>query len=186
MEESFLPIPEAAETRLPPAGTLSGRATRFFLRRYPVWDVLDALSRKRVPVHRHSFWYMMGGIALFFFAVQVVTGVLLMVYYRPSQPWASVNRIVMEIPFGGLVRSVHHWAANLMIATLFVHLVSTLLMKAFRPPRELTWLTGVGLLGLSLVFGFSGYLLPWDELAFFATRVGIAEVEKVPLGGGAL
>ena len=77
----------------------------------------------------------------------------------------GVQRIsMMEVPFGALLRGVHHWAANLMILSLFLHLFSTLLMKAYRPPRELTWLTGLGLAGLSLVFGFSGYLLPWDDL----------------------
>ncbi|MGE5784838.1 MAG: cytochrome b, partial [Myxococcales bacterium] len=138
------------------------------------------LSHKSVPKHKHSAWYAMGGIALFFFIVQIVTGILLMVYYRPSQPWQSVQRIVNEVPFGNVVRSIHHWAANLMVLSLFMHLFSTFFMKAYRAPREGTWLTGLMLLGLVMVFGFSGYLLPWDDLSFFATRVGIAEIEKVP------
>jgi len=105
------------------------------------------------------------------------------VYYRPAQPWGSVQRIVMEVPFGNMVRSIHHWAANLMILTLFLHLFSTFFMKAYRRPREFTWLSGALLIALTFVFGFSGYLLPWDELSFFATRVGISEIEKAPLVG---
>jgi cytochrome b6 len=153
------------------------------LTRYPVWPVVDHLLKKAVPVHRHSVWYNMGGIALFLLAFQMVTGVLLMVYYQPAQPWGSVQRIVMEVPFGNCIRSLHHWGANLMILTLFIHLFSTFFMKAYRRPREFTWLTGLGLMGIALLFAFSGYLLPWDDLSFFATRVGISEVEKAPVIG---
>ena len=106
-----------------------------------------------------------------------------MVYYRPGAPWQSVQRIVMEVPFGATIRSIHHWSANLMVLALFVHLFSTLFMKAYRPPREATWLVGVVLLALTLVFGFSGYLLPFDDLSFFATNVGLSEAEKIPLIG---
>ena len=180
---ALYPIPPEAEPRLPHKDKVPGRLARSALARYPVWPMVDHLARKVVPRHRHSVWYNMGGIALFFVAVQIVTGVLLMVYYRPAQPWGSVQRIVMEVPYGNLIRSVHHWAANLMILTLFIHLFSTLFMKAYRPPRELTWLTGAVLIALTFFFGFSGYLLPWDDLSFFATRVGISEVEKAPIVG---
>ncbi len=183
MASTHTPIPPEAEQALPPAGTLAGKLARGLLERFPIWPVIAFFSKKRVPVHRHSVWYMMGGLALFFFVVQIVTGILLMVYYRPSQPWQSVQRIVTEVPFGNIIRSVHHWSANLMILVLFVHMFSTFFMKSYRRPRELTWLTGLGLLGLSMVFGFSGYLLPWDDLSFFATRVGISELEKAPLVG---
>jgi cytochrome b6 len=180
MKESLFPIPDQALSALPKEGSLAGRAARALLSRFPVWPVIAFLSHKSVPKHKHSAWYAMGGIALFYFGVQIVTGVLLMVYYRPSQPWQSVQRIVNEVPFGNMVRSVHHWAANLMILTLFLHMFSTFFMKAYRAPREGTWLTGLALLGLAMAFGFSGYLLPWDDLSFFATRVGISEIEKAP------
>ncbi|HOU94029.1 MAG TPA: cytochrome b N-terminal domain-containing protein, partial [Polyangiaceae bacterium] len=183
MTEPHSPIPPEALAVLPPERTLLGRAGRALLTRYPVWPVIDFFRHKSVPQHRHSAWYSVGGIVLFFFAVQIVTGILLMVYYRPSQPWQSVQRLVNEVPYGNVVRSVHHWAANLMILALFVHLFSTFFLKAYRPPREGTWLTGLGLLGLVLAFGFSGYLLPWDDLSFFATRVGISELEKAPVVG---
>ncbi|MBN2194361.1 MAG: cytochrome bc complex cytochrome b subunit [Polyangiaceae bacterium] len=183
MTDPIAPIPREALDALPPETTRLGRAGRALLSRYPVWPVIDYFRHKSVPQHRHSAWYSVGGIVLFFFAVQLVTGILLMVYYRPSQPWQSVQRIVNEVPYGNVVRSLHHWAANLMILAVFVHLFSTFFLKAYRPPREGTWLTGLGLLGLSMAFGFSGYLLPWDDLSFFATRVGISELEKAPVLG---
>ncbi|MBM4352392.1 MAG: cytochrome bc complex cytochrome b subunit [Deltaproteobacteria bacterium] len=182
-DSRFVTIPPEAEEALPPADTVTGKLGRAFFRRLPVWPLVEFLSKKKVPRHRHSFWYTIGSMALFFLVVQIVTGVLLMVYYSPSQPWSSVQRIVMEIPFGGLLRSIHHWSANLMLLALFVHLFSTFFMKAYRPPRELTWLTGLALLGTTMFLGFSGYLLPWDDLSFFATRVGISELEKMPLLG---
>lgn len=183
MDERFAPVPPEAEAGLPPPRTLSGMGLRALLRRYPVWPVVEFLGRKKVPEHRATAWYALGGIVMLFFTIQVLTGILLMVYYRPSQPWQSVQRIVTEVPFGAYVRSVHHWSANLMVLALFVHLFSTFFMKAYRPPRELTWFTGLGLAGLTLFFSFSGYLLPWDDLSFFATRVGITEMEKGPVIG---
>lgn len=147
---------------------------------------LEALARKKqVPVHRHSFWYYFGGMTLFLFGVQVATGILLLLYYRPSaeEAYESIQFLMAEVQFGWLVRSIHAWAANLMIFALFIHLFSVLLLKAYRPPREVTWLSGVGLLGLALGFGFTGYLLPWNELAYFATKVGTEITGVVPLVG---
>lgn len=176
-------VPPEAEQRLRAQGKVAGRVSRFFLERYPVWPIVDHIVKKSVPRHPHSIWYNMGGIVMFFLVVQIITGILMMVYYRPAQPWSSVQRMVMEVPFGGFIRSVHHWAANLMILALFMHLFSTFFMKAYRRPREFTWVTGAAMMGLTFLFGFSGYLLPWDELSFFATRVGVSEVEKAPVVG---
>jgi cytochrome b6 len=117
--------------------------------------------------------------------VQVATGALLLLYYRPSaeEAYESVKFLMSEVQFGWLVRSIHAWAANLMILTLFIHLFSVLLLKAYRPPREITWFSGVGLLALAMGFGFTGYLLPWNELAFFATKVGTEITAAVPVVG---
>src|SRR4029434_6240178 len=130
-------------------------------------------EHKEVPRHRHSVWYYFGGMTLFLFMVQVVTGILLLLYYRPSAETAfeSVQFIVTEVQFGWLIRSVHSWSANLLIATLFIHMFSVDFMRAYSRPREVTWLSGVFLLLLAVGFGFSGYLLPWNKLAFFATKV---------------
>jgi cytochrome b6 len=142
-------------------------------------------SKKRIPIHGSTHFYYFGGMALFLFMIQIVTGILLSLYYKPSpdQAFESVQAIVTEVDFGWLIRSAHSWSANLLVGVLLLHLLTAYLMRAYRRPRELTWLTGVLLLGLFMAFGFSGYLLPWNELAFFATRVGTAIVGVVPVIG---
>ncbi|MBX2860994.1 MAG: cytochrome bc complex cytochrome b subunit [Vampirovibrio sp.] len=142
-------------------------------------------EKKTVPHHEFSVWYYMGGIALVLLMVQVATGGLLMVYYIPeiASAHASILKINTQIDFGWFIRSLHSWGANLMILGLFFHLFSTYFMKAYRAPREITWLTGLGLLVLCFAFGFTGYLLPWDEMAFFATKVGIDITSKTPIIG---
>ncbi|HEX5069263.1 MAG TPA: cytochrome bc complex cytochrome b subunit [Vicinamibacterales bacterium] len=150
--------------------------------RGPVAEVQEAIAHKTVPQHRYSLWYYLGGMTLFFFMVQVVTGILLLLYYRPSsaEAYDSVQFIMTRVPFGWLVRSIHSWSANLMVGAAFVHLFSVLFLKAYRRPREVSWLTGVLLLFLTLGFGFTGYLLPWNELSYFATRVGTDIAGVVP------
>jgi cytochrome b6 len=148
--------------------------------------LVDFATHKEVPQHRHSWAYYFGGLTLFFFMVQVATGILLLLYYRPTSEAAfeSVQFIVTRVPFGWLIRSVHSWSANLMVLAAFAHMFSVYLLGSYAKPRELTWWTGFVLLMLAMGFGFSGYLLPWNELAFFATRVGTDMVSKVPLIGG--
>jgi cytochrome b6 len=118
--------------------------------------------------------------------VQAASGLLLLMYYQPGETtsYESIRYITTKVPFGWLVRSVHCWSAHLMIVSLVVHMFSTMMLKAYRPPRELTWVTGFILFSLALGFGFSGYLLPWNELAFFATAVGTDSVKSVPVIGG--
>jgi quinol-cytochrome oxidoreductase complex cytochrome b subunit len=148
-------------------------------------DVEKIAKKKEVPVHRHTIWYYLGGMTLFLFGVQVATGILLLFYYRPSaeEAFESVQFLMTEVQFGWLIRSIHAWSANLMIFTLFVHMFSVLFLKAYRRPREVTWFSGVGLLGIALGFGFTGYLLPWNELAYFATQVGTEITGVVPVIG---
>jgi len=145
----------------------------------------ELARKKQVPVHRHTLWYYLGGMTLFLFMVQVGTGILLLIYYRPSaeEAYESIQFLMAEVQFGWLIRSIHHWAANLMIVALFLHLFSVLLLKAYAKPREMTWLSGFVLFALSLTFGFTGYLLPWNELAYFATRVGTQIIAVVPVVG---
>jgi len=151
---------------------------------YVIMPILDYLKKKEVPKHRLSFWYYFGGLGLFFFIIQIITGLLLLQYYKPTEAdaFASFLFIQGEVPFGWLLRQVHAWSANLMILMLFIHMFSTFFMKSYRKPRELMWVSGFILLILSLGFGFTGYLLPWNELAFFATQIG-TEVPKVMPGG---
>ncbi len=131
------------------------------------------------------FWYYLGGTTMFFFMVQILTGVLLLMYYQPGEATAyeSIRYLTTKVPFGWLMRSIHCWSAHLMIISLVAHMFSTMMLKAYRPPRELTWVTGYILFALTLGFGFSGYLLPWNKLAFFATSVGTDLVKSVPLIG---
>jgi len=153
--------------------------------RLSIKTLSGAARKKEVPVHRHSIWYYFGGMTLFLFVVQVVTGILLLLYYRPSaeNAFESVQFIVTEVQFGWLIRSVHSWSANLMIATLFIHLFSVFFLRAYYRPREMTWVSGVVLFFIVICFGFSGYLLPWNKLAFFATKVGTEIAGVIPVIG---
>ncbi|MFQ5847513.1 MAG: cytochrome bc complex cytochrome b subunit [Candidatus Methylomirabilales bacterium] len=165
-----------------------GRLWEWFDERIGLAELQKLAKKKEVPVHRHTIWYYLGGMTLFLFLIQVSTGILLLLYYRPSaeEAYESIQFLMAEVQFGWLIRSIHAWAANLMIFTLFVHLFSVWLLKAYRPPREVTWLSGMGLLGLALGFGFTGYLLPWNELAYFATKVGTEITGAVPVIGSFL
>jgi cytochrome b6 len=143
------------------------------------------IAEKGVPVHAQKIWYYLGGMTMFLFGVQIFTGILLLLYYRPSasEAYESVQFIVTQVEFGWLIRNVHSWSANLLIGLAFAHFFSVFLLKSYRKPRELTWLSGILLLFLMLGFGFSGYLLPWNEVSFFATKVGTGIAGAVPLIG---
>src|SRR3989337_2302544 len=146
------------------------------------------LEKKEVPVHRYAVSYYTGGITLFFFLIQVFTGLLLLMYYRPTSDAAfeSVRLIISKVRFGWLIRSVHVWSGNGMVAAVILHLLATFFGRAYRKPRELTWISGVALLAITLAFAFTGYLLPWNTLAYFATQVGTEIAGDVPLVGKAL
>jgi cytochrome b6 len=148
-------------------------------------DLVNFLGKKYVPVHRHSIWYYFGGVSLFLFIIQVVTGIMLLLYYKGSEELAfeSIQFIMSKVEFGWLVRSIHSWAANLFVLAAMIHMFSVFFTRSYRKPREITWLTGMGMFFLALGFGFSGYLLPWNELAFFATKVGTDIAGAVPLIG---
>ena len=164
------------------------RVWRWLDDRAGLGPVRHLMAEKTVPRHRFSVFYYLGGMALFLFAIQLGTGLLLLLYYEPgvSTAYESVKRISGDIPFGWLIRSLHRWSADIFIGVLALHMFTAFLVKAYRPPRELTWLTGISLLGVALGFGFSGYLLPWDEVAFFATSVGTAVAGSFPFVGPAM
>jgi quinol-cytochrome oxidoreductase complex cytochrome b subunit len=147
------------------------------------WDeIVHLAAKKEVPIHRYTIFYYLGGMALFLFCVQVATGILLLLYYRPSasEAFESVQYVMADVPFGWLIRSIHSWGANLFVAVIVFHAVSVFFLKAYRRPREMTWVTGAVLLFLALGFGFSGYLLPWNTLAYFATKVGTDVPAQIP------
>lgn len=158
---------------------------RWLDERLSISTIARTAQKKEVPLHRQSIWYYFGGMTLFLFVVQVVTGILLLLYYRPSaeNAFESVQFIMTEVKFGWLIRSIHSWSANLMILTLFIHMFSVYFMRSYNQPRELTWVSGVLLLFLSVGFGFSGYLLPWNEVSFFATKVGTDIAGDIPIVG---
>jgi cytochrome b6 len=166
-------------------GTQRQSPSGWFDERLGLSSVKEFLSHKTVPVHSATMWYYFGGITLFLFTIQVMTGVLLLLYYRPSptEAYESVQFIVTKVQFGWLVRSIHSWSANLMIFAAFVHMFSVVFLHAYRRPREITWLSGIALLGLALAFGFSGYLLPWNKVSYFATKVGTDMAAAVPVIG---
>jgi cytochrome b6 len=159
------------------------KAQTYLAERFPVekMNYASMVEKKEVPVHRLSWGYYMGGLALFFFLVQLVTGLLLLFYYQPtvSDAHASVEYITHHVPGGALIRNMHAWGSSLMIATVLVHLLTAFAMKAYGKPREVTWLTGVALLGIVFTFGFTGYLLPWHQIAVNATKVGLQSIEMV-------
>jgi len=165
--------------------TLYRRILNWLDERFGTGSVEEFLRHKTVPVNRHTLWYYLGGMTLFLFIIQVLTGILLLLYYRPTpnDAFESVQYIMTQVRFGWLIRSVHSWSANLMIFAAFLHMFSVYFLKAYRKPRELTWISGMLLFFIVLGFGFSGYLLPWNTLAFFATKVGTEMAGSVPLIG---
>jgi quinol-cytochrome oxidoreductase complex cytochrome b subunit len=170
-------VPKAPESR-----------SRWIDERIGMDSIRSLLAHKTVPVHSATIWYYFGGITLFLFLIQVVTGILLLFYYRPTttEAYESVQFIMTKVEFGWLIRSVHSWSANLMILAAFIHMFSVVFLHAYRKPRELTWLSGIVLLGLALGFGFSGYLLPWNKVSYFATKVGTDMAAGVPVIGTGL
>jgi cytochrome b6 len=155
----------------------------WFRERIDFGPVIAFARKKTVPMHRHSWIYLLGGAALFLFLLQVLTGSLLMLYYQPGEASAheSVERIMNEVPYGWLIRSTHAWGAHFFIGVVCLHLLTVLFTRAYRKPRELTWVSGALMLLLALGFGFSGYLLPWNKLSYYATRVGTSMAGSFPV-----
>ena len=152
--------------------------------RLDIKEGLRKLLKKPVPKHI-TLWHCFGGITFLLFGVQVVTGIMLAMYYKPSaaDAYNSIRFINNHVPLGWLIRQVHAWGANLMILALFIHMLRVFFQGAYKNPRELNWMVGVVLLFLSIAFGFTGYLLPWDQLSFWGSTVGTEVVGGVPLVG---
>jgi ubiquinol-cytochrome c reductase cytochrome b subunit len=138
------------------------------------------------PIPGGASWvYVFGSATLFLFVLQAVTGMFLAIYYAPTPDHAydSVQFIENQVTFGAFVRGLHHWGASGMVMAIGLHMLQTFLYGAYKPPRELMWMVGVVLFIIVLGFAFTGYLLPWDQTAYWATQVGINMVGTVPLVG---
>lgn len=142
-----------------------------------------AILDRKVP--KVNWWFTLGSATLFLATTQAVTGIFLSVYYvpHPEQAYDSINFIMNDVSFGWLIRGIHHWGATLMVITVFLHMLRTFFYAAYKYPRELTWITGVLLFLVTLGFGFTGYLLPWNQRAYWATTVGTSIAETVPFIG---
>ena len=165
--------------RHPNLETPRGRAlqafSNFFLHLYPV----------KVParVLRIRYSFRLGFIATVLFVILVVTGVYLMFFYTPAvgSAYGDMQHLRTSVGFGQLVRNVHRWSAHLMVLVVVLHLIRTFLAGAYKRPREFNWVLGVTLLVLTLALSFTGYLLPWDQLSYWAVTVGTNLVQYVPL-----
>jgi quinol-cytochrome oxidoreductase complex cytochrome b subunit len=146
-----------------------------------VENFLEHQTRKPLP-RQTGFLHTFGSLSLYLFLNQVVTGILLMIYYRPTTGTAfeSVKFIMTKAHFGWLIRGLHAWGAALMILCVLLHMIRTFFMGAYKKPRELTWVIGVFIFGCTVTFGFTGYLLPWNQLSYWATTVGTEITGAIP------
>ena len=137
---------------------------------------------------RFTYTFYMGMISFFLFVILTISGILLMLYYQPAIPNAYENMKDLEyvVSFGMLMRNMHRWAAHLMVIIVFLHMLRVFFNGAFRPPREFNWVVGIFLLILTLLLSYTGYLLPYDQLAYWAVTVGANIINYVPIIGGEL
>jgi quinol-cytochrome oxidoreductase complex cytochrome b subunit len=148
-----------------------------FLHLHPI-----SIPRRALRVH---FTFCLGGLTFFLFLVETITGVLLMFYYRPVPDYAytDMQTLAYAVHFGVVLRNLHRWGAHLMVICVMLHMLRVFLTGSYRPPREFNWLVGVSLLVLTLLLSFTGYLLPWDQLSFWAVTVGTNMAAATPFIG---
>ncbi|MGH2407007.1 MAG: selenite/tellurite reduction operon b-type cytochrome ExtP [Candidatus Limnocylindrales bacterium] len=148
-------------------------------------NVFLHLHPVRVRQHAVKFAYTfcLGGLSFFLFLVLTITGVYLMFFYVPSvtSAYNDILRIQSEVVFGLLTRNIHRWAAHLMVFFVFLHMMRVFYHGAYKPPREFNWVIGVTLLFLTLFLSYTGYLLPWDQIAYWAITIGFNFAESVPV-----
>ncbi|MDV2580819.1 menaquinol-cytochrome c reductase cytochrome b subunit [Alkalibacillus haloalkaliphilus] len=154
----------------------------------PIWrDIADHEVPEHVnPAHHFSaFVYCFGGLTFFVTVIQVLSGMFLTMYYVPDieNAWHSVQYLQSQVANGQIVRGMHHWGASVVIVMIFLHTLRVFFQGAYKKPRELNWIVGVLLFFVMFGLGFTGYLLPWDNKAFFATQVGLEIAESVPVIG---
>lgn len=145
----------------------------------------EKFSKHPVPKHALNPIYCFGGLTLVAFLIQVVTGIFLALYYKPTPDtaYASIEFIMNEVRFGAVVRSIHQWSANLMVVLVLLHMIRVFYTGSFKKPRELNWVVGVMLFLITLAFGFTGYILPWNQIGYWASTVGTEIAGGVPFIG---
>jgi len=150
----------------------------------PIRQLLLQNIRKPVPAHV-NWLFTLGAALILLLSVQMVTGILLMVYYKATgrEAFASIEAIMYEVPLGWLIRSAHNWGSHLIVIVALLHMFRVFFYGGFKKPRELTWIVGVALLAVILGFGFTGYLLPWDQVAYWGTVVATEAPASLPVLG---
>jgi len=145
---------------------------------------------RALPLEATAWWYTfgLGWMSFFFFVLEAITGAILMVYYTPSPlvAYGDMQKIISDVPMGRLLRNMHRLGAHVMVAVVFLHMMRTYFTASYKAPRQFIWVTGVILLLVTLVLSFSGYLLPWDQLAYWAVTIGSSMAEAAPLFGSAI
>lgn len=154
----------------------------------PIWrDIADHEVPEHVnpAYHFSAFVYCFGGLTFFVVVIQVLSGMFLTMYYVPDieNAWRSVYYLQSQVAHGQIVRGMHHWGASVVIVMLLLHTMRVFFQGAYKKPRELNWMVGVLIFFVMLGLGFTGYLLPWDNKAYFATQVGLEIAESVPFIG---
>ena len=146
-------------------------------------QIWSSIFLRKIP--KTNWLYTLGSATLFLAINQLITGILLTIYYvpTPDHAYESVLYITSQVPAGWLIRGLHHWGASAMVVVTFLHLLRVVYHGAYKYPREVTWFSGVILMLIVLGFGFTGYLLPWDQKAFWATTVGTRIAEVTPVIG---
>ncbi len=162
---------------------MAARVFRWLDDRLGLTGIYRTVLDRKVP--KVNWAFTLGSATLFLVVLQVVTGVFLTVYYvpHPDQAYDSINYIMNDVAFGWLIRGLHHWGATLMVITVVLHMLRTFVYASYKYPREVTWVTGVLLLLVTLGMGFTGYLLPWNQRAYWATTVGTSIAGTVPFVG---
>ena len=151
-------------------------------------EAVRAAGNEPLPGHLRVWWFALGGTAGMLFIGQLLTGLLLCVYYQPTpaSAYASVQHLMQDVPFGWWIRSLHKWGANLMVVAVSLHLLRVFFTGSYRRPREVNWLIGCALFVLTLVLGFTGYSLVYEQLSYWGATVGANITEAVPLIGPGL
>jgi menaquinol-cytochrome c reductase cytochrome b subunit len=175
---------------LPRPGKVQAAVVEWLDRRFPFTDSVDEALYQRVPNYANAFYYCFGGMVFILIIFQLLTGVFLSFYYvpdaagNPAPAYQSVQAIMNTVYLGWLIRGVHFWSANLLVVVIVLHMARVFWTGSYRAPRELNWMVGIIMLLIVLAFSLTGYLLPWDTKAYWATSVTIKIAASAPIVGG--